>query len=125
MVQFEVKLFINNNNNNNNNNNSNNTNKINNDPKHYKAYWNNGRYCANNLRVEIKAASGDTSYISNWTTLESVVHEAENELLDEKFGCAIIYDGKYRVATVTKCYNDEYMSSRLTQYGEKCKRYER
>lgn len=113
MVEFDVKLFKNDNV------------DIQNKSKHYKAYWKDGCYYANNLRVEIKAASGDISYVSSWTTLESVIHEAENHLLDEKFGCATIYDGKYRVATVSKTYRDQFISSNLTKYGKTCAKSER
>lgn len=109
MAVFEVKLFKHNNNNNNDN-----------QSTHYKAYWTNGCYYADNLRVEINADDEHKEYISGENRLESVIGEAELYLMDSQFGYASIYDGQYRVATVTKKVDDFYAYSKLTTYGKKC-----
>lgn len=111
----------------------------------YKAMWMGGQYIANNIVCHISAVrpGDDDCYGRSWTeyesrapyeetfkcyshTLDGCISEAEYILRDCLFGKAELLDGKYRVATVTKHYDDEYwdVNSRLTRYGEKCKKSE-
>lgn len=109
MAVFDVKLFK--------HNNSNNDNK---QLARYKAYWKNGCYHAENLRVVVNADDDHFEYISGHSVLDSVISEAEVYMMDTQFGYASIYDGQYRVATVTKKVEDFYAYSKLTAYGKKC-----
>lgn len=90
----------------------------------YKAVWRDKCYFAENLRVEIDSDAGSGEYISSYNTLDAVISEAEGCMLAAKFGIATIYDGKYRVAVVTKKYREEYTDANYTNYGKTCKRYE-
>lgn len=111
----------------------------------YKAQWVGRQYIANNIVCNISAVrqSDDMTYGRSWTeyestapyevtfkchsrTLDGCISEAESILRDCLFGKAELLDGKYRVATVTKHYDDYcgYTNSNLTRYGEKCKKSE-
>lgn len=109
----------------------------------YMARWVRGQYIADNITCHISAVfpSDNAYYGCSWTeygstapyedtftchshTLECCIHEAEHALLGCLFGKAELLDGKYRVATVTKHYDDEYINSNLTRYGKKCKKSE-
>ena len=109
----------------------------------YKARWDDGQYIADNIICHISAVrpGDDLRHGSSWFEYESTapyettfkchsnildacISEAEYILKDCLFGKAELLDGKYRVATVTKRYNDEYTNSGLTRYGEKCKKSE-
>lgn len=111
----------------------------------YKAQWVGRQYIANNIVCNISAVcrGDDMCYGRSWTeyestapyettfkchsrTLDGCISEAESILRDCLFGKAELLDGKYRVATVTKHYDDDYwtVNSNLTRYGEKCKKSE-
>ena len=109
----------------------------------YKARWIGRDYIADNIECHISAVrpGDDEAYSRSWTehesrapyettftcrshTLDGCISEAEWVLKDCLFGKAELLDGKYRVATVTKRYDDEYTNSGLTRYGEKCKKSE-
>ena len=109
----------------------------------YKAQWVGRQYIANNIMCHISAvrAEDDITYGQSWTeyesrapyettfkchshTLDACISEAEYVLKDCLFGKAELLDGKYRVATVTKRYDDDYARSNLTKYGTKCKKSE-
>ena len=115
------------------------------DKHHYMARWVGGQYIADNIMCHISAvrADDDITYGSSWTEYESrapyettfkchstvldaCICEAEMILKDCLFGKAELLDGKYRVATVTKHYDDydDYTHSNLTCYGKKCKKSE-
>jgi hypothetical protein len=108
----------------------------------YKARWVGRQYVADNIVCHISAVrqGDDCCYGSSWTeyesrapyedtfechstTLDTCICEAEYILRDCLWGNAELLDGKYRVATVTKHY-DDYAYSVLTRYGEKCKNSE-
>lgn len=107
----------------------------------YKARWIGRDYIADNIECHILAVRpcdnwckcgeydyGRNQYEATFTcrshTLDGCISEAEWILKDCLFGKAELLDGKYRVATVTKRYDDEYTNSGLTRYGEKCKKSE-
>lgn len=111
----------------------------------YKAQWRGRQYIADNIVCHISAVCqrDDATYGRSWTeyesrapyedtfkchshTLDGCISEAECILRDCLFGKAELLDGKYRVATVTKHYDDydDYVNSNLTTYGEKCKKSE-
>ena len=109
----------------------------------YMARWIGGQYIADNITCHISAVrSGDdarhghswveyestapyeTTFKCHSNILDACISEAEYVLKDCLFGKAELLDGKYRVATVTKHYDDEYTNSSLTRYGEKCKKSE-
>ena len=109
----------------------------------YKARWVGRQYIADNIECHISAvrrgddmrhgcswveyestAPYETTFKCHSNILDACISEAEWILKDCLFGKAELLDGKYRVATVTKRYNDEYTSSSLTKYGEKCKKSE-
>lgn len=111
----------------------------------YKARWIGRQYIADNITCHISAVcrGNDGRYGISWTeyestapyedtfkchsrTLDGCISEAESILRDCLFGKAELLDGKYRVATVTKRYDDDYwtVNSNLTRYGEKCKKSE-
>ena len=109
----------------------------------YMARWCGGQYITDNITCHISAVCGgdDIRHGCSWTeyesrapyettfkchsrTLEGCIREAEHVLRDCLFGKAELLDGKYRVATVTKRYNDDYTCSNLTKYGTKCKKSE-
>ena len=109
----------------------------------YKARWIGRDYIADNIECHISAVrpGDDIRYGGSWTeyesrapyettftchshTLDGCISEAEYVLKDCLFGKAELLDGKYRVATVTKRYDDEYTNSCLTRYGAKCKKSE-
>ena len=111
----------------------------------YKARWVGRDYIADNIVCHISAVrpGDDAAYGRSWTeyesrasyettfkchshTLDGCISEVEWILKDCLFGKAELLDGKYRVATVTKHYDDYcgYTNSNLTKYGEKCKKYE-
>ena len=110
----------------------------------YKARWNGRQYIADNIMCHISAVcqGNDGRYGVSWTeyesrapyedtfkchsrTLDGCISEAESVLRDCLFGKAELLDGKYRVATVTKRYDDDdYTCSNLTKYGAKCKKSE-
>ena len=111
----------------------------------YKARWVGRQYIANNIVCHISAVrvDDDGRYGISWTeyesrapyeytfkchshTLDGCISEAEFILRDCLFGKAELLDGKYRVATVTKHYDDYYgyTNSNLTHYGKKCKKSE-
>lgn len=111
----------------------------------YKAQWIGRQYIADNIVCHISAVRqcDDMAYGRSWTeheprapyedtfkchsrTLDGCISEAESILRDCLFGKAELLDGKYRVATVTKRYDDDYwtVNSNLTRYGEKCKKSE-
>ena len=111
----------------------------------YKAQWVGRQYIANNIMCHISAVrpDDDITYGRSWTgyesrapyettfkchsrTLDGCISEAEHVLKDCLFGKAELLDGKYRVATVTKRYDDDnnYTRSNLTKYGAKCKKSE-
>lgn len=113
------------------------------DKYRYKARWVGRDYIANNIVCHISAVRpgddwhkcGEYDYGPNQyettfkcysKTLDGCISEAESILRDCLFGKAELLDGKYRVATVTKRYDDEYYytNSNLTRYGEKCKKSE-
>ena len=115
------------------------------DKYRYMARWDGGRYIADNITCHISAVrpDDDMTYGSSWTeyesrapyettfkchsrTLDACISEAEHVLRNCLFGKAELLDGKYRVATVTKRYDDsdDYTRSNLTKYGEKCKKSE-
>lgn len=111
----------------------------------YMARWNGRQYIADNIVCHISAVrpDDDITYGHSWTeyesrapyettfkchsrTLDACISEAEHVLKDCLFGKAELLDGKYRVATVTKRYDDydDYTRSNLTTYGKKCKKSE-
>lgn len=111
----------------------------------YKAQWIGRQYVADNIMCHISAVrqGDDNRYGISWTeyesrapfettfkcrstTLDACISEAEHILGDCLWGKAELLDGKYRVATVTKRYDDNYgyTNSSLTKYGEKCKKFE-
>ena len=111
----------------------------------YKARWTGRQYIADNIMCHISAVrpDDDITYGHSWTeyesrapyettfkchshTLDGCISEAEHVLKDCLFGKAELLDGKYRVATVTKRYDDydDYTCSNLTKYGKKCKKSE-
>ena len=109
----------------------------------YKARWIGRDYIADNIECHISAVRpcDDEVHGRSWTeyesrapyeitfichshTLDGCISEAEWILKDCLFGKAELLDGKYRIATVTKRYDDEYTNSNLTRYGEKCKKSE-
>lgn len=109
----------------------------------YKARWMGRQYIGDNIMCHISAVrlGDDVRYGSSWTeyesrapyestfkcrskTLDGCISEAESILHDCLWGKAELLDGKYRVATVTKRYDDDYACSGLTQYGKKCKKSE-
>ena len=109
----------------------------------YKAQWVGRQYIADNIVCHISAVrpGDDIRHGISWVeydstapyedtfkchsrTLDGCISEAEHVLKDCLFGKAELLDGKYRVATVTKCYDDEYTNSDLTRYGAKCKKSE-
>ena len=109
----------------------------------YKARWMGRQYIADNIVCHISAVRpgdawgiygeydyGPHQYEDTFKcysrTLDGCISEAESILRDCLFGKAELLDGKYRVATVTKRYNDDYWdtNSSLTTYGEKCKKSE-
>lgn len=110
----------------------------------YIARWTGREYIADNIMCHISAVRGgdDVQYGRSWTeyestapyettfkcrsrTLDGCISEAEFVLRDCLFGKAELLDGKYRVATVTKRYDDDdYTCSNLTHYGKKCKKSE-
>ena len=113
------------------------------DKYRYKAQWVGRQYIADNIMCHISAVrpDDDITYGHSWTeygsrapyettfkcrsrTLDGCISEAEYVLMDCLFGKAELLDGKYRVATVTKCYDDDYTNSGLTRYGVKCKKSE-
>ena len=112
-------------------------------PYRYKARWDGGQYIADNIECHISAVfpGDDVRYGHSWTEyesrapyettfkchsnlLEACINEAEYALKDCLFGKAELLDGKYRVATVTKRYDDRSTNSNLTHYGAKCKKSE-
>ena len=111
----------------------------------YKARWTGRQYIADNIICHISAVrpGDDPCHGRSWTeydstapyettfkchshTLDGCISEAELVLKDCLFGKAELLDGKYRVATVTKRYDDydDYTCSNLTKYGTKCKKSE-
>lgn len=109
----------------------------------YRAQWIGREYIADNIMCHISAVrpGDDITYGHSWTeyesrapyettfkchsrTLDGCISEAEFVLRDCLFGKAELLDGKYRVATVTKRYDDDYTNSGLTHYGKKCKKSE-
>ena len=113
------------------------------DKYRYMARWNGRQYIADNIMCHISAVrpDDDITYGHSWTeyesrapyettfkchsrTLDACISEAEHVLKNCLFGKAELLDGKYRVATVTKRYDDEYTNSGLTRYGKKCKKSE-
>ena len=115
------------------------------DKYHYMARWNGRQYIADNIICHISAVcrGDDGRYGASWTeyesrapyetafkchsrTLDGRISEAESILRDCLFGKAELLDGKYRVATVTKRYDDYdgYTCSNLTKYGKKWKKSE-
>ena len=113
------------------------------DKYRYKARWIGRQYIADNIECHISAVRpgddwykcgeydyGPNQYETTFTchshTLDGCISEAEYILHDCLFGKAELLDGKYRVATVTKRYDNDYYctNSNLTRYGEKCKKSE-
>ena len=115
------------------------------DKYRYKARWTGRQYVADNIMCHISAVrpDDDITYGHSWTehesrapyettfkcrsrTLDGCISEAELVLKDCLFGKAELLDGKYRVATVTKRYDDydDYTCANLTKYGAKCKKSE-
>ena len=113
------------------------------DKYRYKAQWVGRQYIADNIMCHISAvrpgdnpcygrsgaeydstAPYETTFKCHSRTLDACISEAEWALMDCLFGKAELLDGKYRVATVTKRYDDEYTNSNLTCYGKKCKKSE-
>lgn len=107
----------------------------------YMARWDGGQYIADNITCHISAvcrgddghsgtghesrAPYETTFKCHSHTLDGCISEAEMILNDCLFGKAELLDGKYRVATVTKRYDDnDYTCSKLTKYGAKCKKSE-
>ena len=111
----------------------------------YKAQWVGRQYIADNIVCHISAvrpgddarhgcswvehestAPYETTFTCHSHTLDGCISEAEHILHDCLFGKAELLDDKYRVATVTKHYNDYcgHTKSSLTRYGEKCKKSE-
>ena len=111
----------------------------------YMARWTGRQYVADNIMCHISAVrrGDDARYGCSWTeyesrapyedtfkchsrTLDGCISEAEYILRDCLFGKVELLDGKYRVATVTKRYDDHdgYTCSNLTKYGKKCKKSE-
>ena len=110
----------------------------------YKAQWVGRQYIADNIMCHISAVrpADNICHWQSWTgyesgapyettfkchsrTLDACISEAEHVLKDCLFGKAELLDGKYRVATVTKRYDDDdYTCSNLTKYGQKCKKSE-
>ena len=108
----------------------------------YKAQWVGRQYIADNIVCHISAVrpGDDVRHGHSWVeydstapyedtfkchsrTLDGCISEAEYILKDCLFGKAELLDGKYRVATVTKHYDDDTCSN-LTKYGRKCKKSE-
>lgn len=92
----------------------------------YSAGWQKGCYHADHMRVEINSHDEySCMYLSDCTTLDAVIAEAEWHLMGAKFGVATIYDdsnGKpYRIAVVTKKYCEDFTNYNYTDYGMKCK----
>ena len=111
----------------------------------YMARWTGRQYVADNIMCHISAVrpGDDIRHGHSWVeydstapyedtfkchsrTLDGCISEAEYILRDCLFGKAELLDGKYRVATVTKRYDDHdgYTCSNLTKYGAKCKKSE-
>ena len=111
----------------------------------YKARWIGRQYIADNIVCNISAVRpcDDIRYGGSWNewsskapyedtfkchgrTLDACISEAESILRGCLWGKAELLDGKYRVATVTKHYDDDcyQTNSNLTRYGEKCKKSE-
>lgn len=89
----------------------------------YKARWVGRQYIGDNIMCHISAVrpGDDICYGSSWTEYES------RAPYEDTFRCrSKTLDGKYRVATVTKHYDDDCLTtnSNLTTYGEKCKKFE-
>lgn len=113
------------------------------DKYRYMARWDDGQYIADNITCHISAvrpgddirhghswveyestAPYETTFKCHSNILDACISEAEYILKDCLFGKAELLDGKYRVATVTKRYDDAYANSSLTRYGAKCKKSE-
>lgn len=102
----------------------------------YNARWVGRQYIADNITCYISAVRSGDEYMNQKVpyedtlgcqsrTLDACICEVEYILKDCLFGKAELFDGKYRVATVTKRYNDDdYTNSGLTDYGKKCKKSE-
>ena len=102
----------------------------------YKARWAGRQYIADNIICHVSAVypGNDNRYESSVPyedtfkchsgLLDACVGEVEYILKDCLFGKAELFDGKYRVAVVTKRYDDDYTNSSLTCYGKKCKKSE-
>ena len=101
----------------------------------YKARWCGREYIADNIMCHISAvcwteyesrAPYETTFKCHSNILDACISEAASVLKDCLFGKAELLDGKYRVATVTKHYDDYggYTRSNLTKYGAKCKKSE-
>lgn len=95
----------------------------------YYNYWHKGRYNAENIRCCVSARCKYESVCFDFTcsshTIETCIHEAEFALLDCDCGKAELFDGNYRIATITKHLDDGFVNSNLTKYGKKCHNYER
>ena len=107
--------------------------KCDNDPcgcYRYKARWVGRQYVADNITCHISATRYESSEPHEDTfgchskVLDACICEVEYILKDCLFGKAELFDGKYRVATVTKRYDDDYTNSSLTGYGKKCRKSE-
>ena len=109
----------------------------------YMARWTGREYIADNIMCHISAvrpgdaichgrswveydstAPYEDTFKCHSRTLDGCISEAEYILRDCLFGKAELLDGKYRVATVTKRYDDDDTCSNLTKYGAKCKKSE-
>lgn len=109
----------------------------------YQARWVGRQYVADNIMCHISAvrpgddichgrswvsydstAPYETTFKCHSRTLDGCISEVEMILKDCLFGKAELLDGKYRVATVTKRYDDDYACPNLTTYGDKCKNAE-
>lgn len=99
------------------------------DTEHYYARWYKGRYIADNITCHISARCEyeniETTFTCSSRTLDGCISEAEMALHECDCGKVELFDGKYRVATVTKHLDDWIENSNLTQYGKKCKKSER
>lgn len=94
------------------------------DTEHYYARWYKGRYIAENIRCHISACREyeniETTFTCSSCTLDACISEAEMMLHECDCGKAELFDGDYRVATVTKHLGEWLENSNLTKYGVKC-----
>lgn len=104
----------------------------------YKAYWCKNKYYAVDLELRLHCDGSDVPMMfttwtdsnnntwmkSSCTTLETVINQASHILSACRCGYIEVFDGKYRIATITKKYNENDTENNYTTYGRKCWRCE-